>query len=246
MNTNVDTVQKQTAPGGGVYWHAVAQENTNAGDHWVDFNQAEGDDILVRGHTVKVDTEYYFQNKYIDEIPGLLPEGPPPPGGTNQPEPDPANNQDAVDLDALVERIVRAFNGTDEAIRVRDKGKLKRGAEDDDLVLGDAETTKLHGHRRNDLLIGGDSEGIAKLKGGTGDDVFAFGLGSDKDRIIDVSATVANRIDLTAAGFETFNEVTSAATNRTTRVTITAEDGSVLGLKELQIEDLQENRFELA
>lgn len=380
MNTTLDIMQKHAGPGGGVDWQAIAQENTNVGDHWVDilgvnvwadFNRAEGDDILVRGHTVKVDIEYkdinrdgdlesiltltsadmrngapqahvhdwlgvlivdgdmvtqdditvdpmtfhnlvgnitergdvaearfpngapahfevdgetiigydtryreddpitgnieyYFQNKYIDEIPGLIPDGPPPSGANSQPEPGPAVSQQTVDLEALVEQLVREFNGDEEAIRIRNEGKVLRGAETEDLVVGDAATTKLHGHRGDDLVIGGDSQGIAKLKGGKGDDiivggagddrlygndgadVFAFGLGSDKDRIIDFSAAEGDKIDLTAAGFETFDEVTSAATDLTGRVAITAEDGSVLVLKDFQTEDLRESWFELA
>lgn len=159
---------------------------------------------------------------------------------------------------------MREFNGDEEAIRIRNEGKVLRGAETEDLVVGDAATTKLHGHRGDDLVIGGDSQGIAKLKGGKGDDiivggagddrlygndgadVFAFGLGSDKDRIIDFSAAEGDKIDLTAAGFETFDEVTSAATDLTGRVAITAEDGSVLVLKDFQTEDLRESWFELA
>ncbi len=67
MNATLEVMQKHARPNGGVDWRAIAQENTNVGDHWVDilgvnvwadFNRAEGDSILVRGHTAKVDIEY--------------------------------------------------------------------------------------------------------------------------------------------------------------------------------------------
>lgn len=67
MNTTEDFMRKHADACGEIDWRAVAQENTNVGDHWLDilgvnvwadYNKAEGDMLVVDGHTAKVDVEH--------------------------------------------------------------------------------------------------------------------------------------------------------------------------------------------
>ncbi|MCI5077751.1 calcium-binding protein [Oricola sp.] len=63
LNAKESTIAEHTNADGSVNWRAVAGENDNVHDHWVegfgndvitDYSKAEGDKIVIRGHTVEV------------------------------------------------------------------------------------------------------------------------------------------------------------------------------------------------
>ena len=68
MNAKKAIIDKHTDASGNVDWMAIMKENTNVHDHWVegigndvitDFTKAEGDKIVVRGHTVAIQSIEY-------------------------------------------------------------------------------------------------------------------------------------------------------------------------------------------
>ncbi|MEL6619456.1 MAG: LamG-like jellyroll fold domain-containing protein [Pseudomonadota bacterium] len=63
INAKDYIIEKHTRDDGTINWHGVAGENDNIHDHWVDalghdvvldFNRAEGDRIVVEGHTTEI------------------------------------------------------------------------------------------------------------------------------------------------------------------------------------------------
>ena len=67
INAKADIIAKHTDDDGRIDWAGVAGENNNAHDHWIDsigtdviadFDKAEGDRILVYGHTVDPEISY--------------------------------------------------------------------------------------------------------------------------------------------------------------------------------------------
>ena len=63
LNAKESTIAEHTNSDGSVNWRAVAGENDNVHDHWVegfgndtiaDYSKAEGDKIVIRGHTVEI------------------------------------------------------------------------------------------------------------------------------------------------------------------------------------------------
>lgn len=68
LNARREVIEQHTGKSGVINWRGVAGENDNVHDHWVegigldtilDYSKAEGDKIVVRGHTVEIaDIEY--------------------------------------------------------------------------------------------------------------------------------------------------------------------------------------------
>lgn len=63
INAKARYIEKHTRDDGTINWHGVAGENDNIHDHWVDvlgddiladFNRAEGDRIVIEGHTTEI------------------------------------------------------------------------------------------------------------------------------------------------------------------------------------------------
>jgi Ca2+-binding RTX toxin-like protein len=63
INAKLRIIQKHTDADGKIDWHGVAGENANLHDHWVDvigndvvmdFNRAQGDSIVIEGHTTRI------------------------------------------------------------------------------------------------------------------------------------------------------------------------------------------------
>ncbi|WP_421982003.1 LamG-like jellyroll fold domain-containing protein [Roseibium sp.] len=68
INAKARFIEEHTQDDGTIRWHGVAGENANIHDHWVgvigndiitDFNRAEGDSILIEGHTTKISSITY-------------------------------------------------------------------------------------------------------------------------------------------------------------------------------------------
>ena len=69
--------QHVEAETGKINWHAVAGENDNLHDHWVDgigndvildFNRSQGDKIEIFGHTVEVLKIEYIDNSSVIQL----------------------------------------------------------------------------------------------------------------------------------------------------------------------------------
>jgi len=66
IDATIEIATKHSDANGKINWHAVAGENNNNHDHWVngigdelitDFSKAEGDKIIIKGHTVNASVE---------------------------------------------------------------------------------------------------------------------------------------------------------------------------------------------
>ena len=75
MNAKKAIIDKHTDAEGNVNWMKVMKENKNVHDHWVegvgddtitDYNKAEGDQIVVRGHTVDIKSIEYGSDEEGD------------------------------------------------------------------------------------------------------------------------------------------------------------------------------------
>ncbi len=71
LNATAEVIAQHTNSEGHVNWRKVAGENDNVHDHWVegfgddvitDYSKAEGDQIIVRGHTVEIADVTYGQD----------------------------------------------------------------------------------------------------------------------------------------------------------------------------------------
>ena len=72
LNAKTDILAQHTREDGTIDWRGVAGENDNVHDHWVegwglgiieDYDQSEGDSIVVRGHTVEIQSIRYGTDK---------------------------------------------------------------------------------------------------------------------------------------------------------------------------------------
>lgn len=119
-------------------------------------------------------------------------------------------------------------------IHLNDIVEDPRGTKNDDILVGDALDNVIDGKAGNDMLTGLD-----------GADRFVFGAGYGRDTILDFDAGEGDTIDLSnAAGIDSFidlttNHVADAGAN----LRITAADGSVLVIRNIEVEALAEEMF---
>lgn len=137
-------------------------------------------------------------------------------------------------------------NGNDDLHGGSGLDKL-HGNSGDDRLFGNADRDVLRGGSGNDLLDGGDGNDVLLgdvgrdtveggrgndvMKGGLGSDIFVFENGHGHDRINDFHARSQwEKIDLSSvSGFDNFQDVRDAATQRNGHVTIdTGADSSIL------------------
>jgi len=137
-------------------------------------------------------------------------------------------------------------------IAVLDEIEQLRGTSGDDTLRGGAGKDILLGLGGNDTLIGGASKdtldggrGNDLLRGGNGADTFVFGANYGRDTIADFSAAEGDMIDLSgAAGIRGFQDLMkNHAVARGGDVQITADDGSVLVVAGVQLQDLAKADF---
>lgn len=116
---------------------------------------------------------------------------------------------------------VSGGNGNDKVYG--DDGKdIVRGDAGNDACYGGAGDDCVYGGSGNDLIVG--DAGNDRLSGGSGYDVFAFSMGSGKDKITDFSVK-QDKIDLSElAQFDTFYDVQEAMTSNRHGTTINLGD----------------------
>ena len=118
--------------------------------------------------------------------------------------------------------------GTDRLFGRADNDTLKGGSGDDQLDGGD-QNDHLHGGSGNDTLEGGRGNDV--MKGGSNADTFVFDNGHGNDRITDFNAkNPSEKIDLGGvSGFNSFQDVREAASQKNGHVIIdTGDDSSIL------------------
>ncbi|MDA0966313.1 MAG: hypothetical protein O2970_05065 [Proteobacteria bacterium] len=193
INAKYRYIEEHTRSDGTINWKNVTNENDKIHDHWVgsigddtitDFNKAEGDEIIIEGHTTEL-----FNISYVDEdsngsIDYSLIEL-----YSNQGSNGGAHNQDKLGTIKVYGDLVNesdiTFNKTNYGIIdiVDDIDEvvapLDMDTNPDNLVPYD-------GTSGNDVLIGGDTNDLMNgmmgndvLFGGNGDDTINGGFGSD-------------------------------------------------------------------
>lgn len=118
------------------------------------------------------------------------------------------------------------------------RGTAKRdnltGTSGDDRILGLANKDHLDGRGGDDVL-----------KGGKHADIFVFGAGYGRDTIVDFKPEDGDRIDLSdAVGITNFNDLMQNHIEDVGKnLVITADDGSVLVLRRIDVDDLDRGCF---
>ena len=185
LNAKDEIIERHADPvTGNVNWRAVAHENDNVHDHWVDgigndtiedFNKEEGDKIEIAGHTVRVREIEYIDvdnDGNLESIIHLI---------SDQGENGGAHNQDelgtiTVHGDLVEESDLRVnagvFFGAFRSIY------NTVGTDEDDLIAGTDSRDTIDGGDGNDSLSGED--GNDKIFAGDGDDLVSGGDGNDK------------------------------------------------------------------
>ena len=133
-------------------------------------------------------------------------------------------------------------SGNDRLFGDTDRDILKGGSGDDHLNGGDHNDV-LNGGIGRDTVEGGRGNDV--LKGGLGSDIFVFENGHGRDRIADFNARSQwEKIDLSGvSGFDNFQDVRDAASQRNGHVTIdTGADSSILVMN-VSLRHLDANDF---
>jgi VCBS repeat-containing protein len=118
-----------------------------------------------------------------------------------------------------------------------------KGTKDRDTLTGTSSADRIFGLAGRDRLDGQGGDDI--LKGGRSADVFVFGADYGRDLIVDFRPAKGDRIDLSdAMGITGFSDlVNNHATEASNRLNITADDGSVLVLKGIGLDNLEQGNF---
>ena len=118
-----------------------------------------------------------------------------------------------------------------------------RGTPERDDLTGTSGADRLFGLADKDRLDGRGGDDM--MKGGKNADVFVFGSNYGRDTIVDFKPAKGDRIDLSnAEGINGFGDLISHhAEDAGKKVVITADDGSVLILKGVDLEDLDQSNF---
>jgi predicted outer membrane repeat protein len=113
----------------------------------------------------------------------------------------------------------------------------------DDTVIGGKGNNILEGGDGDELLDG--KAGNDRLTGGDGADTFMFGKGYGRDTITDFDPTEGDIIDLSGAiGIRNFRDLIKHHVEDTGKdLVITANDGSLLVLKGVDVDDLSKDCF---
>ena len=118
-----------------------------------------------------------------------------------------------------------------------------RGTPKADRLTGTSSADRLFGLADNDRLDGRGGDDI--MKGGKAADIFVFGRDYDRDTIVGFKPAKGDRIDLSnAEGINGFGDLMSHhAEDDRKKLVITADDGSMLILKGVGLEDLDQDSF---
>ncbi len=115
------------------------------------------------------------------------------------------------------------------------------GGAGDDAIMGGAGRDDIQGGQGDDMIGGGS--GNNSLSGGRGNDVFVFSKGSGRDTISDFDNRSDDRIIIDIAGFDSFEDVMSAASSGHHRTVINFGDGDSLVLNNIRLHALAADDF---
>ncbi len=121
-------------------------------------------------------------------------------------------------------------------IAVKDVREDPQGTKGNDTLYGDAKNNIIDGGRGNDKLTGGD-----------GADTFVFGKAYGKDVILDFHRKEADVIDLSdAVGIDSYKDLLAHHAKEVgDSVRITAGDGSVLTIDNMDLDELTKDMFQI-
>ena len=118
-----------------------------------------------------------------------------------------------------------------------------RGTPKPDKLTGTSGADRLYGLADNDRLDGRGGDDF--MKGGKAADIFVFGRDYGRDTIVDFKPAKGDRIDLSdAEGITGFGDLMNHHAEEVgKKLIITADDGSVLVLKGVGLEDIDQSSF---
>ncbi|WP_338549103.1 calcium-binding protein [Roseovarius phycicola] len=197
LNATAVVLAKHTRDDGTINWRKVAGENDAVHDHWVegigndtllDFSEQDGDQIILRGHTVEIADITYGKDAGGDysliAIRSQQGDG----GGAH--DEDPLGTLkvygDTVTQDNVTVQAKGVFDGIDALEPIANAPAHQAGTNDADNLVGTDGADNIHGNRGNDLVTAGDGDdfvfgdgGNDILFGGGGNDYLEGGWGRD-------------------------------------------------------------------
>lgn len=117
---------------------------------------------------------------------------------------------------------------------------LVSGGNGSDLVAGGADDDRLYGGSGNDTLIGGTGDDV--MRGGSGADLFVFAPDEGHDVVAGFSLA-HDRIDLSAYGFDSFDDLEGHISTRWFGRSVIDLEGSSITVYHAWFSDLSEDQF---
>ncbi|NRB02368.1 MAG: calcium-binding protein [Rhodobacteraceae bacterium] len=192
LNARAEVIAQHTGSNGAVNWRAVAGENDNVHDHWVegfgydtifDFSLEDGDSILVRGHTVEIESVTYGSDEggEYSKIHVISQQGDGGAGGANTETG--AHDEDSLGYikvygDKITEDDIKvqAANVFDGVDRLREADKL--GDQNGGVKEFESST-----HNEEIVTAPEDIKTTDNVKIGSGAQLVSTGLNSDRIRV---------------------------------------------------------------
>lgn len=197
LNATEAVLARHTRDDGSINWRKVAGENDAVHDHWVegigddilmDFSRQDGDQIVLRGHTVEIAGISYGDDDLGDfsliSIRSQQGDG----GGAH--DEDPLGTLkiygDKVTADDVKVQAAGVFDGIDIFEPITGAPEVLIGTEASETLNGTSSRDNIHGRNGNDVILGGDGGdfvfgegGRDILLGGAGNDWLEGGWGND-------------------------------------------------------------------
>ncbi|MGB7243932.1 MAG: calcium-binding protein [Sulfitobacter sp.] len=197
LNATAAVLARHTRDDGSVNWRKVAGENDAVHDHWVegigddvllDYSNQDGDQIIVRGHTVEIAGITYDADDLGDYslISFRSQQG----DGGGAHDEDPLGTLkvygDKVTENDIKVQASGVFDGIDIFEPRTDVPEALIGTKQSETLNGTSLADNIHGRGGNDVIIGGDGDDYAfgesgrdTLLGGAGNDWLEGGSGND-------------------------------------------------------------------
>ena len=192
INARAEVIAQYTSSTGAINWRGVAGENDNAHDHWVegfgidtimDYSKAEGDKIVVRGHTVEIAEITYGEDEggTFSAIRVISQQGDGGAGGANTQTG--AHDEDSlgiikvygdsVTIDDITVKSANVFDGADRLVQV------------DKLIdyNGGVQAFQSTTHQEVIVTAAADVTTVDTIELGSGAQSAFAGLGSDYIRV---------------------------------------------------------------
>lgn len=196
LNATVAIMARHTKDDGSINWRKVAGENDAVHDHWVegigddellDYSNQDGDQIIIRGHTVEIADITYGEDEAGDYSLIALRSQQGDGGGAH--DEDPLGTL-KVYGDKVTESDIqvqpKVFDGIDILEPLENVPNLIAGTNEADVLTGTSGSDNIHGRGGNDTLDGGEGDdflfgegGRDVLTGGNGNDFLDGGSGRD-------------------------------------------------------------------